>query len=308
MATVLTGAARGEWSWPNGRAGLILLLQAHECALAANSEIWDFAVEIGELRDRGMCENELRWMLKMGYLEHRIEATLLGDNTRCYLPQGGVKFSGQSCFVLTLVGECYVRTLLHPSNGHGSFKGYDGSPVTMHHGNTPAGHVVTQYDLHRVGGSSASESIPQHGPILHPGAAKALVPVPSPSASPKASLPERDVTVVAPEIVATAPAAHWVIPKDQKPSWDTERKELWFGPHLIKRFRFQSPNQEMILAVFHEENWPVKIDDPLPPVPNQTSRQRLHDAIKNLNRHRLSRMIRFAGDGTGEGVRWEREG
>ena len=98
-----------------------------------------------------------------------------------------------------------------------------------------------------------------------------------------------------------------VLPKDQRPTWDADRKELWFGPHLIKRFRFQSPNQETILTVFHEEDWPAKIDDPLPPVPNQTSRQRLHDAIKNLNRHRLNPMIRFAGDGTGEGVRWERE-
>ncbi len=255
MASIIRSGTRGEWTWPNGRDGLLLLLQAHDCACDSGSDEWDFALEMSALHKRGMTETELRWLLKMEYVEHRIEATLLGDPLRCFLAHGGMKFTAESCFVLTSAGEQYVRALLHPANGHAN-----GHP----HGHRPAG---------------LEPQLPASGepafPIASPG----------------------------PNVVEVKSL---VLPKDQRPTWDDDRKELWFGPHVIKRFKFQSPNQETILIVFHEEGWPAKIDDPLPPVPNQTSRQRLHDAIKNLNRHRLNRTIRFAGDGTGEGVRWER--
>lgn len=259
MASVIRSGTRGEWTWPHGREGLLLLLQAHECASDSGSDEWDFALEMSSLQKRGLTETELRWLLKLEYVEHRIEATLLGDPTRCFLAQGGMKFTADSCFVLTTTGEQYVRALLHPANGpaHGHTHG-------LSNGHRPAGLE----------------------PQL-PAAGEPTFPTPSPG-------------LIAIEVKSL------VIPQNQRPTWDPDRKELWFGPHVVKRFRFQSPNQETILIVFHEEGWPAKIDDPLPPVPNQTSRQRLHDAIKNLNRHRLNRVIRFAGDGTGEGVLWER--
>jgi hypothetical protein len=61
----------------------------------------------------------------------------------------------------------------------------------------------------------------------------------------------------------------------------------------------------MILSVFDEENWPPRIDDPLPPSKRINTKQRLHDTIKSLNRNQKQRLVRFLGDGTGEGVRWE---
>src|SRR5947207_475841 len=33
---------------------------------------------------------------------------------------------------------------------------------------------------------------------------------------------------------------------------------------LVKHFRRPAPNQYLILDVFQEENWPERIDDPLP--------------------------------------------
>ena len=48
-----------------------------------------------------------------------------------------------------------------------------------------------------------------------------------------------------------------------------------------------------------------RIDDPLPPVPEQDPKRRLHDTIKCLNRNHRRKAIRFHGDGTGEGVCWE---
>ena len=56
---------------------------------------------------------------------------------------------------------------------------------------------------------------------------------------------------------------------------------------------------------FEEDGWPARIDDPLPPAKKIDAKQRLHDTIKNLNRNQKQRLIRFMGDGTGQGVRWK---
>jgi hypothetical protein len=89
------------------------------------------------------------------------------------------------------------------------------------------------------------------------------------------------------------------------PRWDPLRRELTVGGQIVKRFRLPAPNQEAIIMAFEEEGWPPAILDPLPPADEQNGRQRLHDTIKALNRSRLARVIRFLGDGTGEGVLWE---
>ena len=89
------------------------------------------------------------------------------------------------------------------------------------------------------------------------------------------------------------------------PKWDRDRHELRVGSVLVKDFKVPSPNQETILAAFEEEKWPPRVDDPLPPHPELNSKRRLHDTIKSLNRNQKNRKIRFMGDGTGEGVRWE---
>ena len=89
------------------------------------------------------------------------------------------------------------------------------------------------------------------------------------------------------------------------PQWDKERQELRLGRLLVKQFKVPAPNQEVILASFQEEGWPPRIDDPLPPQANQDSKRRLHDTITTLNRHQKHRLIRFSGDGSGEGVRWD---
>ena len=46
-------------------------------------------------------------------------------------------------------------------------------------------------------------------------------------------------------------------------------------------------------------------DDPLPMHPDMLPKRRLHDTIKSLNRNQKTAQIRFMGDGTGEGIRWE---
>jgi hypothetical protein len=89
------------------------------------------------------------------------------------------------------------------------------------------------------------------------------------------------------------------------PRWDGELRELRLGGKLLKGYKLPAPNQEAILAAFEEEGWPPRVDDPLPPQPEQDPKRRLHDTLKALNRHQKHQLIRFLGDGTGEGVRWE---
>ncbi len=89
------------------------------------------------------------------------------------------------------------------------------------------------------------------------------------------------------------------------PKWDHQRRQLRVGPDIVKEFKLPSPNQETVLMAFEEEAWPPRIDDPLPPLPHLDPRRRLHDTIKALNRKQKHYLIRFMGDGSGEGIRWE---
>jgi hypothetical protein len=89
------------------------------------------------------------------------------------------------------------------------------------------------------------------------------------------------------------------------PRWDELRRELLVDGQIVKRFRVPAPNQAAVLAAFEEESWPSRIFDPLPPQGDVSPKRRLHETIKALNGCRLARVIRFGGDGTGQGVLWE---
>lgn len=88
------------------------------------------------------------------------------------------------------------------------------------------------------------------------------------------------------------------------PTWDSDRQQLRVGRVIVKEFKVPAANQEAILAAFQEEGWCPRIDDPLAPKLNQDSKRRLHDTINSLNRNQKHALIRFSGDGKGEGVRW----
>jgi hypothetical protein len=94
-------------------------------------------------------------------------------------------------------------------------------------------------------------------------------------------------------------------PAPTSPKWDDQRRQLRVGSDVVKEFKLPSPNQETVLMAFEEEGWPPRIDDPLPPLPQLDPRRRLHDTIKALNRKQKQLLVRFMGDGSGEGIRWE---
>jgi hypothetical protein len=89
------------------------------------------------------------------------------------------------------------------------------------------------------------------------------------------------------------------------PVWNAERRVLAVGGRIVKHFKRRAMNQELILASFQEEGWPNRILDPLSPHPAQDVKRRLSDTIKHLNRRQQIRLIRFHGDGSGQGVVWE---
>jgi hypothetical protein len=91
-----------------------------------------------------------------------------------------------------------------------------------------------------------------------------------------------------------------------KPVWLADRRELWVGESLIKRYKQLPGNQDLILSAFQELGWCDRIDDPLPGKPGVDSKARLRQTVEDLNkRHIAAGVLHFRGDGTGEGVIWD---
>lgn len=220
------------------RRGLFLLAQAHEYAAELQRDVWDFAVELSSLREAGLTNSDLRWLVCKEYVEPGHEVTPGESAGREFRRGAALTITGRTCFVLTPAGvrvaQCLLRDTSAKANGQagGSLPGQvaDESPALRDH-QTP-------------------DPLPM-------------------------------------------------------PRWDRDRHEFRVGRRLVKVFKLPSPNQEAVLMAFEEEGWPPRIDDPLSPVAELDPKRRLHDTIKGLNRNQKNCLVRFMGDGTGEGVRWE---
>ena len=209
------------------RPGICLLLQAHDYARQLDRDPWDFAVEISTLRNAGLTNNDFRWLVCRGYLEHAREITLADAKTRKFQPCQGLRFFKSTCFLLTQFGR----------------DEFEHVPSTL--------------------------EAPPIDPV-HPSAANG-------------------------HHAATS----------ERPQWDQDRHQFRLGAVIVKEFKLPAINQETVLTAFQEEGWPPSIDDPLPPSPGIDPKRRLHDTIKNLNRNQKQHVVRFMGDGTGQGIRWE---
>ncbi len=213
---------------PKFGPALALLLEAFEYAEQTSGDRWEFAVEIQHLRKLGLSRNDLRWLVRMQFVEHAREVTVRGNDGREFQSTGDLTFTKRTCFVLTPDGVDVARQACD--------LGSDQPPRTF---------VIR--------------------------------------------VPDR------PDVTA----------KPSVPRWDAEQRVLSLDGRVVKSFKWYAKNQEIVLAVFEEEGWPVRIDDPLPPQPEQDSKRRLSDTIKCLNRKQQNSLIRFRSDGKGEGVVWE---
>ena len=88
------------------------------------------------------------------------------------------------------------------------------------------------------------------------------------------------------------------------PVWCPETRVLKINGKVVKHFKWPAPNQEKLIAAFAAGSWPKILPDPLPPN-HVCPKRRLHDTIKCLNRNQINKLIKFRGDGTGQGVFWE---
>ncbi len=210
-----------------GLSALAYLVEAADFARELGRDPWDFAVEIQTLREMGLTNNDLRWLVCKNLLEHRQETTTVGDTSRVFQPDRPLSFSENACFVISAA-----------------------EPVTSRAGLDSLAKVY--------------EAVRRSSPLGRNGHNRDLL-----------------------------------------PKWDRDRQELRVGGIVVKQFKVPAINQERILAAFEEEGWPVHIDDPLPPHPEQDPKRRLHDTINSLNRNQKRALIQFIGNGNGQGIRWE---
>jgi hypothetical protein len=83
------------------------------------------------------------------------------------------------------------------------------------------------------------------------------------------------------------------------PVWSSDTGDLTLDGQVCKHIQNRSQAKfTIILDVFEEENWPPRIDNPLPPNMN------LSESLRSLNKNLLH--ISFHADGSGEGILWRR--
>lgn len=88
------------------------------------------------------------------------------------------------------------------------------------------------------------------------------------------------------------------------PVWKADAQELWASGLLVKRVPPRATNQLTVLHCFDEDDWPPRIDDPLPPSESVDPVDRLHNTVKRLNGNQFERLVVFGSDGTGQGISW----
>ncbi len=98
----------------HARRALRLLGEAWDAAQAENQDIWQFAVEIGQLRTLGLGHTELRRLLCRGLLEHAVENTEVGASWRTFRPLKALVLPEQTCFVLTGKGLAEISHYAAP--------------------------------------------------------------------------------------------------------------------------------------------------------------------------------------------------
>ncbi len=250
-------------------AGLTQLLRAFDYATDAGRDVWDFAIELCDLRDAGMTTSDFRWLVSKGFAEHGQETSVYGAPHRCFCRGEGLTFLPTAALVLTSSGAAEVRKLLVPEQlpaQSGSGTGGEGIGLPSPSGRGAGGEGTCDEE---TATTRLLPSSPVHPSsfILHP------------------SAPRR--------------------PPNLKPTWEPRSRELRVGEFLVKKFRVPAGNQELVLSAFQEEGWPAYIDDPLPMKPEIVPKRRLHNVITRLNGSQLASILRFHGNGTGEGIGWQ---
>lgn len=89
---------------PRQWKALHLLCEAWILARWAGQDVWQFAVEIDQLRALGLSHTDLRCLLCRGYLEHARERSTASTSVRIFQPLRTLILPPRTCFVLTARG------------------------------------------------------------------------------------------------------------------------------------------------------------------------------------------------------------
>ncbi len=98
------------------RSGLAILLQARDWASSSEIAQWEFAVPIVRLREAGLSETHLRWLVLGNHVEHAFELSLAGDEKRSFRQLKTLNFRRRSCFILSQDGAEFARLLCARGN------------------------------------------------------------------------------------------------------------------------------------------------------------------------------------------------
>jgi hypothetical protein len=123
---------------------LAALLQSLDYAAQLGRDPWDFALEISALRDLGLSNGDIRWLLCKGWVLHATETTRPDAGVRSFVPTGPLVLADRCCFVLTPVGESSVReggAVLRPP--------HEAAECARPIPGRPAGDAVPQWDKDR---------------------------------------------------------------------------------------------------------------------------------------------------------------
>jgi hypothetical protein len=86
------------------------------------------------------------------------------------------------------------------------------------------------------------------------------------------------------------------------PYWDDRRRTLFWDGRVVKHYRYDAPNQELVLKLFQTQGWARCVEVILPDDGGGSYKERTHDTIKNLNRS-VRPFLRFRQ--AGSWVSWE---
>ena len=117
---------------------LRLLRDARLAARSQRQDVWQFAVEIEQLRALGLSCTDMRCLLYWNYLEHAQERTTARSSERIFQPLNALVLPKRTCFVLTARGREIV------SESRGETAAVDGAlseePTAMLHRDPLAPH------------------------------------------------------------------------------------------------------------------------------------------------------------------------
>ena len=97
---------------PKLQRALQLLYEGYYYADEFGRDLWDFAVNLRSLWAVGVTDNDLRWLLLCGHIDHRIEHIWPEGSRRVFHRVRNLGFHQLSCFVLTKHGIDLAREIL----------------------------------------------------------------------------------------------------------------------------------------------------------------------------------------------------